>query len=309
MTKLTKEQVKFFIETMTDDMHNTTQHKIAETLLSKFGECESLQAKLLAYEQAAKNPIGSFHISGGQVEATTDYCRDGEWPVQDGEVLVYAAPVLPKQPELVDLSQQVEILNRILNWILKELPVPTQKASAMAIRLSSVIDIISDLEITAPAQPVIPEQSELRYGDNVLWFLNELAAFDASDIDSDDFDVYGEDRNGMEGCATISITELAADAAKLLSAQPVSEPYKLPQGWKLVPCKLTAENGAKSCMIGEFTEQTEISCPECFGDDECETCDGSGIIEVTVPVRWTTIKDIWSKGIEHFAAAPAQESE
>ncbi len=115
-------------------------------------EAELMARQLLAYEQAAKNPIGSFHISGGQVEATTDYCRDGEWPVQDGEVLVYAAPVLPQQPELVDLSQQVEILNRILNWILKELPVPTKKASAMAIRLSSVIDIISDLEVSAPAQ-------------------------------------------------------------------------------------------------------------------------------------------------------------
>lgn len=91
------------------------------------------------------------------------------------------------------------------------------------------------------------------------------------------------------------------------SAQPVSEPYKLPSGFALVPCKLTAENGAKSCMIGEFTEQTEISCPECFGDDGCETCDGSGMIEVTVPVSWTTIKDIWVKGIEHFAAAADQE--
>lgn len=67
-----------------------------------------------------------------------------------------AQPVIPEQPktELVDLSQQVEILNRILNWILKELPVPTQKASVMAIRLSSVIDIISDFEVSAPAQPV-----------------------------------------------------------------------------------------------------------------------------------------------------------
>lgn len=59
----------------------------------------SAAEELLAFREAAKNPIGSFHISGGQVEATTDYCRDGEWPVQDGEVLVYAAPVLPKQPE------------------------------------------------------------------------------------------------------------------------------------------------------------------------------------------------------------------
>lgn len=59
----------------------------------------------------------------------------------------------------------------------------------------------------------------LRYGDNVLWFLNELAAYDASDIDGGEFDVYGEDRNGLEGCSTIDVTELAADAAKLIEAE------------------------------------------------------------------------------------------
>ena len=44
---------------------------------------------LAAHEQ---EPIGAFHISGGTVEATTDYCKDGEWPVQDGIVEVYANP-------------------------------------------------------------------------------------------------------------------------------------------------------------------------------------------------------------------------
>ena len=58
----------------------------------------------------------------------------------------------------------------------------------------------------------------LRYGDNVLWLLNELAAYDASDIDGGEFDVYGEDRNVLEGCSTIDITELAADAAKVIEA-------------------------------------------------------------------------------------------
>lgn len=233
MTKLTKEQVKFFIETMTDDMHNTTQHKIAETLLSKFGECESLQAKLLAYEQAAKNPIGSFHISGGQVEATTDYCRDGEWPVQDGEVLVYAAPVLPKQPELVDLSQQVEILNRILNWILKELPVPTQKASAMAIRLSSVIDIISDLEVSAPAQPKQPKPTISFYRDGIIaaakWVENQRDAYDNEHGQSDPETGSFEFGNNAQLEYSTTLSEIAEGIRSLhsVSAQPVSEPYKL----------------------------------------------------------------------------------
>lgn len=80
-----------------------------------------------------------------------------------------------------------------------------------------------------------------------------------------------------------------------------------PDGLALVPKRLTAENGAKGVLSGEFSETKFINCPECFGDDECETCDGSGRIEITVPVTWTTIKAIWAKGVEHFAAAPQQE--
>ncbi|CAH1462898.1 Protein of uncharacterised function (DUF551) [Klebsiella pneumoniae] len=78
----------------------------------------------------------------------------------------------------------------------------------------------------------------------------------------------------------------------------------IPDGYVMVPMRLTAENGAKDALSGEFSETKFVNCPECFGDDECETCDGSGRIEITVPVTWTTIKDIWAKGVEHFAAAP-----
>ena len=47
----------------------------------------------------------------------------------------------------------------------------------------------------------------------------------------------------------------------------------------LMPKELTAENGAKGLLIGEFYEETELSCLECEGDEaaECEICgDGSG---------------------------------
>ncbi|HFP7220407.1 hypothetical protein D3C80_125500 [compost metagenome] len=80
-----------------------------------------------------------------------------------------------------------------------------------------------------------------------------------------------------------------------------------PDGYVMVPMRLTAENGAKGALSGEFSETKFVNCPECFGDDECETCDGSGRIEITVPVTWTTIKAIWVKGVEHFAAT-AQEN-
>ncbi|ORD15717.1 hypothetical protein [Escherichia coli] len=109
----------------------------------------------------------------------------------------------------------------------------------------------------------------------------------------------------------------ACRAAMLHGAEPVSQTCKLnepsgnspvtPDGWVIVPKKLTAENGAKGVLSGEFSETTFISCPECFGDDDCDTCDGSGRIEIKVPVTWTTIKSIWDKGIAHFAAKPPQE--
>ncbi|HAX8185048.1 TPA: DUF551 domain-containing protein [Escherichia coli] len=82
----------------------------------------------------------------------------------------------------------------------------------------------------------------------------------------------------------------------------------IPDGWVMVPKRLTAENGAKGVLSGEFSETTFISCPECFGDDDCETCDCSGRIEIKVPVSWTTIKTIWDKGCEHFSiVAPQQD--
>ncbi|HCU0411119.1 TPA: DUF550 domain-containing protein [Klebsiella pneumoniae] len=82
----------------------------------------------------------------------------------------------------------------------------------------------------------------------------------------------------------------------------------VPDGYVMVPMRLTAENGAKGALSGEFSETKFVNCPECLGDDECETCDGSGRIKITVPVTWTTIKDIWAKGVEHFAAAPQEAS-
>lgn len=80
----------------------------------------------------------------------------------------------------------------------------------------------------------------------------------------------------------------------------------IPDGYVMVPIRLTAENGAKVALSGEFSENKFVNCPECFGDDECETCDGSGRIEITVPVTWTTIKEIWAKGVEHFSATPRE---
>ena len=137
--------------------------------------------------------------------------------------------------------------------------------------------------------------------------LSELLAIAKKAADAADECAHAEwSDDSMEHSTAIADWERRA--AMLQGAEPVSQPYTLPDGYCIMPMKLTAENGAKCALAGEFSETKFISCPECFGDDECETCDGTGRIEISVPVSWTTIKDIWAKGVEHFAeAAPQQE--
>lgn len=87
------------------------------------------------------------------------------------------------------------------------------------------------------------------------------------------------------------------------TAQPVSD------GWVSVPRSLTAENGAKAALLGEFSVQQNITCHECFGEG-CDDCNGQGNWTNSVPVDWTTIKEIWAKGVEHFSpAAPGGQDD
>ncbi|UFO02229.1 DUF551 domain-containing protein [Klebsiella variicola subsp. variicola] len=107
----------------------------------------------------------------------------------------------------------------------------------------------------------------------------------------------------VQALNTIKATPALGSLPKTDEVQNTNSPV-IPDGYVMVPMRLTAENGAKGALSGEFSKTKFVNCPECFGDDECETCDGSGRIEITVPVTWTTIKEIWAKGVEHFAAAP-----
>lgn len=131
--------------------------------------------------------------------------------------------------------------------------------------------------------------------DNAINMLDRIDTLDSCDDDRIE-----AVKTVLRGLAGNSPMRVGVDWAKgcELGNSPV-----IPDGYVMVPMRLTAENGAKGALSGEFSETKFVNCPECFGDDECETCDGSGRIEITVPVTWTTIKEIWAKGVEHFAAA------
>lgn len=71
-----------------------------------------------------------------------------------------------------------------------------------------------------------------------------------------------------------------------------------------MPRELTAENGAKYLLIGEFSEEITLECSECLdvGSDElCEVCGGGITYQKIVPVEWTTIKAIYAMAVKHLA--------
>lgn len=383
-------------------------------------EAEELARIALASLEA--KPIGAFHIAEQQVDGTSDYLKDGEWPIDNGIIEVYAAPPVPVVPAAlpenddedghdIDYLEPSEVyaLGRTAGW----------NACRAAMLQSGNFREIAE---TSTNYPVIPSE--------VLSAILKVAKIRA------DFDDFDGDRRGIGDCldeaeqelivtinkyasqlaaepiatndvreqqtAVPPVPEIQADvgqaieklkrklvecnrynycadavkgveyachAAMLQGSQPVSQTYNLPEliegmevsidvstcdadlgnryfgtvtealeldtakngyillvqdaepnfdvngnspvtpdGWVIVPKKLTAENGAKGVLSGEFSETTFISCPECFGDDDCETCDGSGRIEIKVPVSWTTIKTIWAKGCEYFSiVAPQQD--
>ncbi|EFF5042161.1 DUF551 domain-containing protein [Escherichia coli] len=59
-------------------------------------EAEELARIALASLEA--KPIGAFHIAEQQVDGTSDYLKDGEWPIDNGIIEVYSAPPVPVVP-------------------------------------------------------------------------------------------------------------------------------------------------------------------------------------------------------------------
>ncbi len=57
-----------------------------------------LTALKIALASLEAKPIGAFHIAEQQVDGTSDYIKDGEWPIDNGIIEVYAAPPIPVVP-------------------------------------------------------------------------------------------------------------------------------------------------------------------------------------------------------------------
>ncbi|EPW2865897.1 hypothetical protein ACWKAB_005696, partial [Escherichia coli] len=59
---------------------------------------EQMELARIALASLEAKPIGAFHIAEQQVDGTSDYLKDGEWPIDNGIIEVYAAPPVPVVP-------------------------------------------------------------------------------------------------------------------------------------------------------------------------------------------------------------------
>lgn len=81
------------MSTITREFTKEQLQQIIETDHVQCGEASALARIALASLEA--KPIGAFHIADQQVDGTSDYIKDGEWPIDDGVIEVYAAPPAP----------------------------------------------------------------------------------------------------------------------------------------------------------------------------------------------------------------------
>ncbi|EAA0482181.1 DUF551 domain-containing protein [Escherichia coli] len=103
MSAITKERIKLFIKNPLDNgLTRGEQMELARIALA------SLEAK----------PIGAFHIAEQQVDGTSDYIKDGEWPIDNGIIEVYAAPPVPVVPEEKPMPNALSMLEREITQLI-----------------------------------------------------------------------------------------------------------------------------------------------------------------------------------------------
>ena len=103
----------------------------------------------------------------------------------------------------------------------------------------------------------------------------------------------------------LHLQDLLAQPAVQHQVEPVAS---IPDGYCLMPRRLTAENGAKALLLGEFMLQVTCECPECRELEEplegCEICDGEGEYAQRHTIPWDQIKFIYSEAVKGLALQP-----
>lgn len=135
----------------------------------------------------------------------------------------------------------------------------------------------------APAPQPHPEPIAWMVG-TAIWWTKEEAERDAAEV----------------GLPVVGLGPMTESSPPALS---------IPDGYCLMPRRLTAENGAKALLLGEFKLEVKRECPECLELDEpaegCEICDGEGEYAQRHTIPWDNIKFIYSEAVKGLALQPS----
>ncbi len=105
-----------------------------------------------------------------------------------------------------------------------------------------------------------------------------------------------------------AIRERDALQLRLNAADQRIDELTVPAGYCLMPTRLTAENGAKALLLGEFKLEVTSDCPECRDleepSEDCEICDGEGEYGQQHMIPWDQIKFIYSEAVKGLAKKP-----
>lgn len=83
-------------------------------------------------------------------------------------------------------------------------------------------------------------------------------------------------------------------------APDVQSVLHVPDGYCAMPLRLTAANGAKGALSGEFHVTLQNVCQSCGGEG-CEDCNDEGNWDSEIAIGWDTIKRIHEAAVEACA--------
>ena len=202
MTTITKERIELFIKNpLENGLTRGEQMELARIALA------SLEAK----------PIGAFHIAEQQVDGTSDYLKDGEWPIDNGIIEVYAAPPVPVVPEEKPMPNPLSMyavdavaaIAEVRGW--NACRAAMLQSGNFRENKNSSTNNFREIAETSTNYPVIPSE--------VLSAIQKVAKIRA------DFDDFDGDRRGIGDCLDEAEQELIVTINKYasqLAAEPIA---------------------------------------------------------------------------------------
>lgn len=238
MTTITKERlltIKQWRETYGPDSNVVLPAEEAEELARI--ALASLEAK----------PIGAFHIAEQQVDGTSDYLKDGEWPIDNGIIEVYAAPPVPVVPEEKPMPNPLSMyavdavaaIAEVRGW--NACRAAMLQSGNFRENKNSSTNNFREIAETSTNYPVIPSE--------VLSAIQKVAKIRA------DFDDFDGDRRGIGDCLDEAEQELIVTINKYAS-QLAAEP--------IAPNDVREQTAIPQVPV---TPDSWISCSERMPDD------------------------------------------